>query len=82
MEPITINISKALLKKSDFVAISRKDYEEFLSLKKIVPIFIYTFMLLMKRLTILPFREPGQMEHRIQMLQAMLVLAIHTPFQH
>ena len=39
MEPITINISKALLKKSDFVAISRKDYEEFLSLKKIVPIF-------------------------------------------
>ena len=39
MQPITINISKTLLKQSDLVAIPRKDYEEFLSLRKIVPMF-------------------------------------------
>lgn len=39
MQPITINISKTLLSQSDLIAIPRKDYEEFLSLKKIVSIF-------------------------------------------
>lgn len=35
----TITIPKSVSKKGDLVAISRKEYEEFLSLKKVMPMF-------------------------------------------
>jgi len=36
---ITVTIPKKMIRKGDLVIIPRRDYEEFLELKKIIPVF-------------------------------------------